>query len=170
QRARLARFGLVFGAFAVIGGLWIAWRLVTGSTLLAGYKGAAGSYAIGKAIEFEWWHFGDLALLCGLFPLAALACLIPLRNERAELRAYVAVTVSSVVWVVVEVGVFASRQLGLLAERNLIALAPILFVGFAAWLDRGAPILRGWALLAALAPITAVLLPLGSFVKPDALP
>jgi hypothetical protein len=72
---------------------------------------------------------------------------------------------------VVEVGVFASRELGLLAERYLIAAAPILFLGFALWLDRGGPgpvLVR--ALAATAVAVAIVLLPLRKLVVPDALP
>jgi hypothetical protein len=72
---------------------------------------------------------------------------------------------------VLEVGVFASREVGLLAERDLIALAPLLFLAFALWLDRGLPggyLVRSLVSLGVAAGV--VLLPLGTLVTPDALP
>ena len=66
---------------------------------------------------------------------------------------------------------FASRELGLLAERNLIAVAPVLFLGFGLWLDRGGPgplLVR--ALAATAVAVAIVLLPLRKLVVPDALP
>jgi hypothetical protein len=41
-------------------------------------------------------------------------------------------------WLVIEVGVFASRYVGQLAERDLIALAPLLFLALSLWIERGA--------------------------------
>jgi len=88
-----------------------------------------------------------------------------------DTRAYVALCVSSLLWLVLEVGVFASREVGRLAERNLMALAPLLFIGFALWLCREGPGSH-WArsavgLLVAVAVLT---LPLDKLVTYGALP
>jgi len=61
------------------------------------------------------------------------------RERSNAVNAYLAVTVSLCLGFVAEVGLFTSRLLGRLAERNLLALAPVVFVGFAVWLDRGLP-------------------------------
>ena len=128
-----------------------------------------------RAARFVGYHAGDVGLLAGIFPLCALLVLLwgGLRQgERdARVRAYLAVSAAAVVWFVIEVGVFASREVGLLAERDLIALAPLLFLAFALWLDRGLP--GGyWARsLVALGVAGGVLsLPLGTLVTPEALP
>jgi hypothetical protein len=77
------------------------------------------------------------------------------------------------VWLVAEVGVFASRHVGHRAERNLFALAPILFLALALWLDRGAP--RPPVVAAAVAGALGLVayLPMSRFVNaatiPDAL-
>ncbi len=159
----------------LLGALWAAWRLAESGSLLAGYRDAGGSYAAGPAARFVGYHAGDLALLTGVFPSCALLVLLwsAVRDREADprVRAYLAVAVAGAVWLVLEVGVFASRELGLLAERNLIAAAPLLFLGFALWLDRGGPggrLVRGVA--AAIVAAAVVLLPLGKLVVPDALP
>jgi hypothetical protein len=61
------------------------------------------------------------------------------RESSAAARAYLAVAVSLVLWVVVEVGVFASHYAAGIVERDLLGLAPLLFLGLGLWLDRGAP-------------------------------
>jgi hypothetical protein len=71
-------------------------------------------------------------------------------------RAYVSVAASVSVWLVVEVGVFASRYSDRLVERNLIALGPVLFVGLMLWLERGTP--GGYLARAAVALAAAVVL------------
>ena len=64
-------------------------------------------------------------------------------------------------WLVVEVGMFASEHVRRFAERDLLALAPILFLAFALWLERGAPRPRlRTATVALLALATVVVLPL----------
>ena len=48
-------------------------------------------------------------------------------------------TISALVLVILEVGVFASRYSPHLLGRDLAALPPILFAAFAVWLGRDAP-------------------------------
>jgi hypothetical protein len=95
-------------------------------------------------------------------------------RERSDaVRAYLAVTVSLSLAFVAEVGLFTSRLLGRLAERNLLALAPLVFIGFAVWLDRGLPRPRIATALTSLGALGLLLyLPLDRFVtaaaEPDA--
>jgi hypothetical protein len=81
--------------------------------------------------------------MTGVMPACAVLLLAvwTLRGREASraARVYVALTLSMIAWFVMEVGVFASRHVGHLAERSLLALAPLLFLGFALWLARGAP-------------------------------
>ena len=65
--------------------------------------------------------------------------LLRARSAPPALRAYLAVTASLTAWLVVEVGVFASRLVGTIAERNLFPLAPLFFLGLVVWLQQGAP-------------------------------
>ena len=72
---------------------------------------------------------------------------------------------------VAEVGLFASRYVGRLAERDLLGLAPLLFLGLCLWLDRGAPRRRASSYIVAFAAAALVLaLPLGRLVHKAALP
>jgi hypothetical protein len=121
---------------------WAAWRLSTGKGALGGYEVVAStSYSVGAAARFVLYHGASLLILCGLFPVAAVALKLveALRRgeEDARVRAYVAVASSLSVWLVVQVGVFASRYSDRIVERNLIGLAPMLFVGLLLWLERG---------------------------------
>ena len=88
-----------------------------------------------------------------------------------RLRAYLATTLALCFWFPLEVGIFASQHVGYLAERNLLPLAPVLFVGFAAWLARGGP--RPLLPLAAAIAGSLVLLlvlPVNRVVRPEAFP
>jgi Dolichyl-phosphate-mannose-protein mannosyltransferase len=121
---------------------WAGYRLRDGgplSRVFAGY-GPAGHvhYAVGDALRFTAWHAADIVLFTGVFPACALVLLWATRAPDRALRAYLAVATALPAWFALEVGVFASRQVGYLAERNMIPLAPVLFVGFCAWLARGA--------------------------------
>jgi hypothetical protein len=123
---------------------WVGWRLASGSGTLGGYEVVAStSYGVGDAARFVVYHLSSVLVLCGLFPAAAVAILL-VRGARSgerdpRARAYLAVASSLTAWMVVEVGVFASRYSDRIVERNLIGLGPVLFLGLVLWLDRGAP-------------------------------
>lgn len=129
-----------FGALLVV---WLAWQLGSGGATLGGYQVVAdSSYSIGGAAKYVVYHLADLMILCGVLPALALVALLVeglRRGERdAHVRAYVAVAASVSAWFVLEVGIFASQYSNRLVERYLIALAPVLFVGFVLWLERAA--------------------------------
>ncbi|HET8605433.1 MAG TPA: hypothetical protein VFL66_00235 [Gaiellaceae bacterium] len=159
------------GAVAAAGILYLG---VRGGAGLAGYAAAAGSYGAGGAARYVLYHVAALLLLCGVVP----ACAVVLQlvaaargGEHPEVRAYLAVTVSFAAWIVVEVGVFASEHAERIEERDLLGLAPLLFLGFALWLDRGAPRSYATGAAVALAAAAAVLsLPFPRFVNDAAVP
>jgi hypothetical protein len=134
-------------ALAAAAVAYVVWRLAPGgpwSEVLGGYSDATEtSYSVGGAVRYTYWHAADLVLLTGVMPACAVA-LLALRTFRGRemsiaVRAYIAVTLSAVGWFLVEIGIFTSRHVGHLAERSLLGLAPLLFLGFALWLARGAP-------------------------------
>jgi hypothetical protein len=143
QLARAVRYWPAAVGLAVAGAVWAVARLSGGapaSELLGAYR-AAGEvdYGLRDALRFALYHAADIVLFTGLVPVCALV-LLALASDRPErVRALVAVTASVAVSMTVLVGVFASRHVGHLAERNLFALAPLLFVCLAAWLSAGAP-------------------------------
>ena len=157
---------------------WAAWRGAASgwSGVLGSYAAAAESeYAFGESARFVAYHVADLLLLTAFFPVCALALLAwgAWRGREASraVRAYVATSVSLAAWIVVEVGVFASENVHQLAERDLIGLAPVLFVGFSVWLARGAPRPRVASAVVALAALGVLLaLPLRRLVVQAAIP
>ncbi len=173
---RRSRLLLGVGVLALAG--LAAVYLSGGGTLLGGYDVVARrSYDVAEAARFVLYHAASVTILAGVIPVCALLVLAVGAARRGEpdpaVRAYLAVAVSFTVLLVLEVGVFASRYVGRLAERDLIGLAPILFLGLMIWIERGAP--RGffttsWVALAVAAPLA--LLPLGrlvtSYAPPDA--
>jgi hypothetical protein len=127
---------------AVLLAAWAVWRLVTGKGALGGYDVVAStSYSAGAVARFVLYHGASLLILCGLFPLAAVGLKLVEALRRGEpddgVRAYLAVAASLSVWFVAEVGAFASRYSDRIVERNLIGLAPVLFIGLVLWLARG---------------------------------
>ncbi len=151
---------------------------LTGAEVLGGYGVVVhGGYSAGSAARYVVYHAASLTILTGVFPVCALLLLLARAAGRSEpspaVRAFLVVAASFSAWLVVEVGVFASQYVGRLAERDLIGLAPLLFLALAVWIDRGAP--RGyWAMtlvgIAVAAPLAV--LPLDrlvtAYAPPDA--
>jgi hypothetical protein len=175
RRPRLRALAPALGGIALLAALWIGWRVGDREQVLAAYGGAGGTASLGRSAGFVAHHAGDAALLTGVLPACALLVLAWLGFRHGErdpaVRAYLAVALSVVALLVVEVGVFASREVGLLAERNLLGVAPLLFLGFAVWLDRGGPGGLGAKAVAGVAVAASiVLLPVRTLVVPEALP
>lgn len=151
----------------------------TGSarSVLGAYGTTASSYDAGRAASYVAWHAGDIFLICAGIPLLALGVLtieaVADRLRGAAERALVATALALTVWLTIQVGVFASKYVGHLAERDLIGALPPLFLALALWLQRGAPRPQPWTAILALAVAApAILLPIGRFAilesEPDA--
>ncbi len=150
-----------FAAMSAIALTSLGWRLAAGTPPLAGYADVTHApYSVGEAAKFVAYHAASLLILTGVFPVCAVVVLLLqglVRSERSpEARAYLAVAGSLALWLVLEVGVFASEHVGRLAERDLLGLAPILFVGFSLWLQRGGP--RSFVVAAGVGLAAAALL------------
>jgi Dolichyl-phosphate-mannose-protein mannosyltransferase len=142
------RFTPLVGSLAAVVVAGIAVKLARGGSALGSVLGAYKvtghvSYGFGDALRFAVYHAADLLLMTALVPVVAVVLVLveaAAGRERSDaVRAYLAVTVAISLGFVAEVGLFTSRLLGRLAERNLLGLAPVVFVGFAVWLDRGLP-------------------------------
>jgi Dolichyl-phosphate-mannose-protein mannosyltransferase len=144
----IRRFAPLVGALAGVAAAGVAVKLARGGSALGSVLGAYKvtghvSYGVGDAVRFAIYHAADLLLMTALVPVVAVVLVLvetAAGRERSDaVRAYLAVAIAVSLGFVAEVGLFTSRLLGRLAERNLLALAPIVFVGFAVWLDRGLP-------------------------------
>ena len=116
-------------------------------------------------------HFAELPLSVGVLPMSALLLLLGLALRRGGTRseaerAFLAVTAASVAWIVLEVALFASRFSLRVEERYMFFLAPLLFLAFVLWLDRGLPRPPVLGLVAAAVPALLLFaLPLGSLLN-----
>lgn len=164
-------------SLATLGGAWVAWRSIAAGSLsgaLGGYAAAAGAeYDAGEVARFAVYHGSELLLATALFPACAVALLLVRaflgREESRAVRAYLATAVSLALWLVLQTGAFASVYVNGLSGRYLLPLAPVLFVGFAVWLARGAMRTRlatGLVALGALGLLVA--LPLRDLVVQEA--
>ncbi len=116
-------------------------RAVVGS--LGAYQAATEAhYSVADSARWTLYHLAELGLAAVFAPLSALVGLAVLAwrgRLAAHERAYVALTVAAVAWVVVFVGVFASRNSLRVQERYVFYVVPLLLVALVLWLERGRP-------------------------------
>jgi hypothetical protein len=144
---RPLRLWPAFAAFLGLGAAWLAWRSLAGgspSAALGSYSPAVDAgYGVADVLRFTEYHAAALLLLVGLFPVCAVALLVAQglagRERSPAFAAYVATALSLAFWLVLQAGAFTSIFVRGFSDRYLLPLAPVLFVGFTAWLARGAP-------------------------------
>ena len=129
------------GFVALALGALIVFNLFVGRNSTS-FSIATGHYKH-RMFVYGIWAAGSLTIGLGVLPvIAGLGALFRARGERRspELRAFTAVTAASIVGFGAYTAVKASYLSTVFAtrveERNLIYLAPLLFVGAAVWLDR----------------------------------
>ena len=159
---------------------WPTWLVVGGSVLaLAAFPSLVGAYAgtlrggypLGDGLRLSAEHLSFAALACGLIPFAAVVTL-SLRAIRGleqdpAARAFISVCIAACLLLPLQVGFFAARYAPHLLGRNLAPLPPLLFLGFALWVSRGAtrgrvsgPLVAfGVASLVLLVPWNALVVP-----------
>ena len=142
------------------------------SSGLGSYQDVAnGGYSLPAVRHWVLLHFAELPVLVGVLPLCALLVLLGLALRRGGTRdeaerAFLAVTVAAVPWIVVEVAAFASRFSLRIEERYMFFFAPLLFLALVVWIDRGLPRPPVTTLIAAAAPAALLFaLPLGSLLN-----
>jgi hypothetical protein len=167
-----APFRRLLPTFAVLGVIALAWtsiRVAQGGVgeLLGAYAplAEADEYSLGDVAQSIAWQTGAVALITVGVPLSTLGILAwqtlrGLEHDRG-VRVLVATAVSYAVVTIVEVGSFASRFVEHVTERQLLSVAPPIFVAFAVWLARGAPRPQpSSSVIALLVAASALLLPL----------
>jgi hypothetical protein len=156
-------------------GLYVLLEVARGHGLSSGlgsYRAVAvKNYSFGAARHWILLHFAELALSVAVLPACAFLVLLGLAFTRrgtrsAAERAFLAVTTAAIPWVVIEVAVFASGFSIRIEDRYMFFLAPLLFLAFAVWLDRGLPRPLPLALPAAVIPAALLFaLPLGALLN-----
>ena len=167
--APFRRFLPTFAVLGVLGIAWIGIRVAQGGVgeLLGGYAplAEAEEYSLGDVAQSVAWQTGAVALVTVGVPVAALAILawhtLLGREHERGVRILVATAVAYAAVTIVEVGSFASRFVEHVTERQLLSVAPPIFVAFAVWLARGAPRPQpSSSIIAFLVAASALLLPL----------
>jgi glycosyltransferase involved in cell wall biosynthesis len=107
-----------------------------------------GGYSVAGSTTYHFWpalkwvvlHLAGLALSLWILPAAAfVVVLASARHLDRPLRVFAAATASLGSWLVLEVGVFASRYSLRIEERNLFYLLPLFVIALFAWIERGQP-------------------------------
>ncbi len=172
-------FAPLLATLLVLALAWLGFELITrGSVALPlGAYGVTTSSGYDRVAAARWVfrHIGDLFFLVLGAPLIAMLLLAYEasrgRERDPQVRALVAVTLSASALLTLQVGVFASRYVGQLAERSLIAAAPPLLVCLVVWLSRSMPRPQPvTSIVAALVATAAVLLPMRTLVTAAASP
>jgi hypothetical protein len=105
-----------------------------------------------RTIEYGLWAAGAFTIGLGVLPVVCLAALVRPRGEvwTQELKAYVALTSAALIafglYTATKASYLSTKFATIVAERNLIYLAPLLFVATGLALERGR--LRLWAIAA----------------------
>ncbi|HLF68552.1 MAG TPA: hypothetical protein VI503_04350 [Gaiellaceae bacterium] len=175
-----AVFRRLMPTFAVVGCAalgWLGYRIALGGVgnVLGAYTPLAETeaYSLADVAESVAWETGAVALVTVGAPLVALGILVweSLRGAQGDpgVRALVVSAVAYTAVTLVQVGAFASRFVEHVTERQLLSVAPPVFVAFAVWLARGVPRPQPMtAVVTFLVAAAALLLPLDRVIPPDA--
>ncbi len=153
-------------ALAVATGRAPSWGALLGAYETVG-DSSPGPVAV---LEQLGWSAGGMFLLCFGLPLLATAVLavqaVAAGETDPRARAYLTTTVAYVVWLIVQVALFAARYVDYVAERYLITAVPLLFLGLCLWIARGAerPIGVVASVIAAASALVATIPPVKLFV------
>jgi glycosyltransferase involved in cell wall biosynthesis len=112
------------------------------SEILGGYSVTTtnATYHVWPALRWTVWHLASLDLALFALPFAAFIVLVAnARHLDRALRVFSAAAVTLTVWLVLEVGIFASTWSSRIEERNLFYLTPLFLVALFAWIERGQP-------------------------------
>jgi Dolichyl-phosphate-mannose-protein mannosyltransferase len=155
---RLKPFWPTAAFLAVVGSAYLALQ-ARGRGFGAYEEVARADYTLEATWDAAKLNLADLVLTSGLVPASALILLTLLafsngRSTTPAERAFVAVSIPAICWLITQVGLFSSRfAAGTVVERYLFYAAPLLFLALAVWLARGMP--RPWLPTAVAAAIPA---------------
>ena len=155
----------LLAALAAAGAAYIAYKAAQGQSLSTGLgpyqEVASAHYSIQAAVRWSVHHFEELVLAVGVFPVTALVIMAGLASRRNRVttkaeRSLLALTISVLVWLPVEAGLFASRFGGRLSERYTMYAIPLLILVLLLWIARGLPRPRLAAIVGIAIPVAAI--------------
>ena len=144
--------------------LAIRGETVSQSLLHAYARLGAVDYSVGSVLRWTLWHAAELDIVMGVIPFAALLAVVLAAFARPTtsrpLRAFGAAAFGSCLWLLVEIGAFASSPYShRIQDRPLFYIVPIFLVALMVWafsdVGRAWPLAGFAALVAAALPGTA---------------
>jgi len=158
----LVALGLLYGAVLSIRGTGrIPYRDVLGA-----------NYSLLDGIRVSIYHLAALSLELGVIPVSAFIIVATLAiRARPEVtratRAFAAVALPTIIWFLLEIGLFGSRFASSFpVERYSFYLEALFLIGLVAWLHQGLPRPRMLTALAVLVPVGLVVwFPLSKFIQ-----
>jgi hypothetical protein len=167
-------------SLAVLGLLTLLWGIFSYLSASATFLGAYtvvghGGYSFVTILRWIARHAGDAFLVVLGAPVVATLILglgaARGRERDPRVRALLAVTLAYGPLLIVQVGIFASRFVSQLAERDLVTIGPPLFVVLAVWVHRGLPRPQPASSIVALVAVApALFLPVDKLVNTYAVP
>ena len=160
--ARLRSFMPSLATLAVGFVAYVVYELARGAPLSSGFgiykEVGQAQYQFMPVLRWVIYHFGELSFAAALLPLSALIVLLGLACRRATAplpaeRAFLAVAVPALFWMVLEAAAFASDFSLRVEERYMESLFPVLFLALVTWLARGLPRPAGLTAAALLVPV-----------------
>ena len=141
---RLSAFRPLYGIVGLVAVLVVVVEVARGRSpaqILGNYSVTSnGGYHVWPVLKWIVLHVAELDLSLWILPFAALIVLVAnARHLDRPLRVFVAATTSVSVWLVLEVGAFASQYSQRIEERNLFYVAPLFLIALLAWIERGQP-------------------------------
>ena len=141
---RLSAFRPLYGIVGLAALLVVVVEVARGHSpaqVLGNYSVTSnGGYHVWPVLKWIVLHVAELDLSLWVLPFAALIVLVAnARHLDRPLRVFVAASVSVSVWLLLEVGAFASQYSQRIEERNLFYLAPLFVIALLAWIERGQP-------------------------------
>jgi len=141
---RLGAFKPLYGATAAIALLIVVFEAARGHGplhLLGGHSDAGTAhYKVGAIVQWTILHLAGLDLALFVLPAAAFVVVVAsARHLDRPLRVYAAVSATLVVWMTLEVAIFASHFSRRIEERNLFYVMPLFLIALLAWIERGQP-------------------------------
>jgi hypothetical protein len=134
-------YGITIGAGVAVILVEVA-RGKSPSQLLGGYSVTTenGTYHLWPSLRWILYHLASIDLSLFVIPFAAFIVLLAnARHLDRGLRVFCAAAAPLIVWLTLEVGVFASAWSFRIEERNLFYVAPLFLIALFAWLERGQP-------------------------------
>lgn len=142
---RLKAFAPLYGIVAAAAAIVVVVEVARGrspAAILGNYSVTSnGGYRVWPVLQWIVLHLAELDLAVFVLPFAAFIVLVAnARHLDRPLRVFAAAVTTLGVWLVLEVGAFASQYSQRIEERNLFYLMPLLVIALLAWIERGQPL------------------------------